>query len=78
MTHQEIIRVMLKQRGYSQKKLAREMGTQACTVTAVMKSENLYTKTLLKMCKVLGYEVIIRPKNYVRPMELEMVFNEES
>ena len=78
MTHQEIIKTMLKQRGYSQKRLAREMGTQACTITVVMKSENLYTKTLLRMCKVLGYEVVIRPKNYVRPMELEMVFDEKS
>lgn len=78
MTHQEIIRLMLKQTGYSQKRLAREMGTQACTVTSVMKTESMHTKTLLKMCKVLGYEVVIRPKNYVRAMELEMIFDEKS
>lgn len=78
MTHNDIIRYMLKQRGCSQKKLAREIGTQACTVTVALKSDNMYTRTLLKMCNVLGYEIIIRPKNYVRPMELEMVFDEKS
>lgn len=78
MTHQDIIRQMLKQRGYSQKKLAREMKTSACTVTVALKSDNMYTRTLLKMCSLLNYEIVIRPKGYVRPMELEMVFDEKS
>lgn len=78
MTHQGIIRYMIKHRGYSQKRLAREMGTQACTVSAALKSESMLTKTLLKMCEVLGYEIVIRPKNYVRLMDMEMVLDEKS
>ena len=78
MKHREIVKQMLKQRGYSQKRLAREMGTQACTVTVALRSDNMYTRTFLKMCEVLGYEIVVRPKNYVRPMELEMMFDEKS
>ena len=78
MTHREIIKEMLEHRGCSQKKLAREMGTQACTVTVALKSDNMYTKTFLKMCNILNYEIVVRPKNHVRAIPGEMIFDEKS
>lgn len=76
MTLQEVLKGMLGHRGYSQKRLAREIGTQACTITAIMKSGNTTTRSLVKSCNVLGYEIVLRPKNYVRPMDMEMILDE--
>lgn len=76
MKHGEIVKEMMLHRGYSQRRLARETGTQTCSITNVLHKENTTLKTMTRICKVLGYEIVFRPKNYVRAMEGEMILDE--
>ena len=60
----ELIKAMIKHRGSSYANLSERMGyKKASSVSEVVLRGDTKISFLIRMCKVLDYEIIIRPKS---------------
>lgn len=77
MVFKDILKDLLIKTGNSQKGLARKMGKSPSGITMLFQREGLRVHTMVEVCEALGYEVIIRPQNYVRLMDEEVRVDNE-
>ena len=77
MDYKEILRVMLGKSGNTQKGLAKKIGKSPSAITMLFRREGLRVYTMVQLCEAMGFEVIIRPQNYVRLMDEEMRLENE-
>ena len=76
MTHNEAIKAMCKERGIRQYELADMLGITTQAITNFVHSNNVRLDTFQKIIECADYELIIRPKNWIRLMEGELRVDE--
>lgn len=77
MDYKALLSEMLIRSGNTKKGLARKVGMSSSGMSMLWRREGLRVRTLLKLSKAMGYEVVLRPQNYVRLMEKELILDEE-
>lgn len=67
---------MLKKTGNTKKGLARKVGRDPSSITMLFRREGLQVRTLQMLARAMGYEIVLRPQNYVRLMDEEILLDE--
>lgn len=76
MNYKECIMHMLKKTGNTKKGLARKVGRDPSSITMLFRREGLQVRTLQMLARAMGYEIVLRPQNYVRLMDEEILLDE--
>ena len=77
MNYKELLSEMLHRVRISKRELARRTGKSPSGVGMLWRREGLRVGTLLQCAKAMGYEVVVRPQNYVRLMDEELLLDSE-
>lgn len=77
MNYKELLTEMIKRTKQTKRGLGRKVGMSPSGMTCLWQREGLRVRTLLKLTKASGYEVVVRPQNYVRLMDEELLLDEE-
>ena len=78
MDYKALLSEMLRRSHNTKKGLARKVGMSASGMSMLWRREGLRVRTLLKLSRACGYEVVVRPQNYVRLMEEELLLDAEN
>lgn len=76
MQLKEALKIMIKGSGLKRKEIAKKLGrANQTTISQWFYQDSIGVKTLCEICDALDYEVVIRPKNYLRLVEREMIID---
>ncbi len=76
MTYKEVLTEVLKRSGNTKKGVARKIGANPSWMTMVWRREGIRVHSLYIIAKACGYEIVLRPQNYVRLMDKELLLDE--
>ena len=72
----DAIKEIIKMSNKSQNEVGREIGMQSGAFSTMMRRNNMQVKTLLSICNILGYEVVLRPAKGTNKSERTVIIEE--